>query len=122
MICGWGGVTAVTRTSLGGIRCIPETREMIEKSMHETVLVAQGLGIKVSDNIVDDYMKVTNTLPHETTTSLQRDIMAGRPSELEFLLGSVVSFGKELGIDTPINKFLYYSLLPQEIEAKKVSK
>jgi 2-dehydropantoate 2-reductase len=121
MICGWGGVTAVTRSSLGAIRSIPEIREMLEKSMRESVLVAQGLGIKVSNNIVDAYMKVTDNLPHETTTSLQRDIMSGKPSELNFLLGSVVRYGKELGINTPINNFIYYSLLPQEKEAGRGS-
>jgi 2-dehydropantoate 2-reductase len=119
MICGWGGVTAVTRSSLGAIRSIPETREMIEKSMHETIQIAQGLGIKVSDNIVNTYMKVTDNLPHETTTSLQRDIIIGKPSELDFLLGSIVRYGKELGVNTPINSYLYYSLLPQEMEARK---
>ncbi|MHA1983666.1 MAG: ketopantoate reductase family protein [Candidatus Hodarchaeales archaeon] len=119
MICGWGGVTAVTRSSLGVIRSIPETREMIEKSMYESVQVAQGLGINVSDKIVEAYMNATDSLPYDTTTSLQRDIMTGKPSELEFLLGSIVRYGKELEINTPINNFLYYSLLPQEREARR---
>jgi 2-dehydropantoate 2-reductase len=119
MICGWGGITTVTRSSIGVIRSIPEIREILENLMRETIKIAQGLGVKVSESIVETYLEFTDNLPYETTTSLQRDVMEGKPSELEFLLGSIVRFGKELGINTPISNFLYYSLLPQEMEARK---
>lgn len=52
------------------------------------------------------------------TVSMQRDIMDGRPSELEFQNGTVVRFGRDAGVQTPANAFVYYSLLPQEMQAR----
>ena len=52
------------------------------------------------------------------TSSLQRDIGAGRPSELEAWNGAVVRLGREAGVATPLNDFLYHSLLPLELKAR----
>jgi 2-dehydropantoate 2-reductase len=45
---------------------------------------------------------------------MQRDIMAGRPSELESQLGVVVRL---VGVEVPLHTFLYACLLPQERKA-----
>ncbi|MDX1514299.1 MAG: ketopantoate reductase C-terminal domain-containing protein, partial [Gammaproteobacteria bacterium] len=46
------------------------------------------------------------------------DIMDGRPSELEQQTGAVVRLGEAAGVDTPLNRFIYYSLLPMERAAR----
>lgn len=56
-------------------------------------------------------------MPRELTSSIQRDIMNGRPSELDGLNGAVVRLGKEAEVETPMNAFIYYSLLPGEMRA-----
>ncbi len=53
------------------------------------------------------------------TTAMQRDLMEGRPSELENFNGYIVQQGLELGIHTPTNSFIYHCLLPQEKQARK---
>ena len=118
-MCALGGVTAVTRSSIGTIRSLPETREMIEKSMLETVQVAQKLGMNMSERIVDTMMEWLDGIPEESTTSLQRDIMEGRPSELHFLVGSITKSGEKVGINVPINRFIYHSLLPMEMRTQE---
>ena len=50
--------------------------------------------------------------------NLGRDIMEGRHSELESQTGAVVRMGQEVGVETPINTFIYHSLLPQELKAQ----
>jgi len=50
---------------------------------------------------------------------ISADIMDGKPSELESQSGAVVRLGKEMGVDTPINTFIYDSLLPMEMRARK---
>ena len=50
---------------------------------------------------------------------MQRDVMAGRPSELEAQTGAVVRLGRELGVATPVNDFLYAALAPQEARARE---
>ncbi len=114
-MCALGGVTAVSRSPVGTIRSLPETREMVEKSMKETVQVAQKLGVNLSERIVDTMMGWLDVMPEESTTSLQRDIMEGKPSELHFLVGSIVKFGEKIGIHVPTNRFIYHSLLPMEL-------
>ena len=49
---------------------------------------------------------------------MQRDLMEGKPSELEVQNGGVVRLGLEVGVPTPVNTFIYHSLLPQEIRAR----
>jgi 2-dehydropantoate 2-reductase len=49
---------------------------------------------------------------------MQHDLIAGRPSELEDQNGAVVRLGRERVVTTPINAYLYASLLPQEKRAR----
>ena len=49
---------------------------------------------------------------------MQRDVMAGRPSELEAQNGSVVRLGRAVGVETPLHAYIYYSLLPLELRAR----
>lgn len=57
-------------------------------------------------------------MPRELTSSIQRDIMNARPSELDALNGAVVRLGKEAEVETPMNAFIYYSLLPGKMRAR----
>jgi 2-dehydropantoate 2-reductase len=51
---------------------------------------------------------------------MQRDVAAGRPSELEAIIGSVNRLGGAAGVPTPATQFIYASLLPQEARARAV--
>ncbi len=50
---------------------------------------------------------------------MQRDLIAGRPSELDVFNGYVVKEGERLNIPTPANSFIYHCLIPQEQKARK---
>jgi len=58
-------------------------------------------------------------MEYNTTASMQRDFMEGKPSELQNFNGYIVEQGKLLNIPTPVNKFTYHCLLPQELRARK---
>jgi 2-dehydropantoate 2-reductase len=64
-------------------------------------------------------MKSFDNSGYNTTASMQRDMMQGKPSELENFNGYIVKEGLLLGIETPVNSFIYYCLLPQENKARK---
>ena len=49
---------------------------------------------------------------------MHKDILEGRPSELEAQTGAVVRMGRELGVSTPTHDFIYASLLPLELKAR----
>jgi 2-dehydropantoate 2-reductase len=113
-----GGVGAVTRAPVGVLRTVPRTRKMLEDCMREILAVARARRIALADPIIGKTLAFVDSLAPDGTTSLQRDIMAGKPSELEAWNGAVVRFGRESGVATPFHAFIYDSLLPQEMQAR----
>lgn len=117
-IASFSGVGAVTRAPIGVIRSVPETREMMVGVMREIIAVANARGIPLGEDAVQRVLAFRDSLPPDSTASMQRDIMEGRPSELEWQNGAVVRLGREVGVETPLNAFIYHSLLPQELRAR----
>ncbi|HEY7355421.1 MAG TPA: 2-dehydropantoate 2-reductase [Ktedonobacterales bacterium] len=112
------GVGAITRAPAGAIRALPETRQMLEQVMRETLLVGQARGIALTEQAITKAFAGVDGVVESGTASMQRDIMAGRPSELEYQNGAVVRLGQEVGVATPVNALIYHSLLPQELRAR----
>ena len=108
------GLGALTRSSYGIMREMPETRRLLVALITEIHSIAKHLHIPLREDAVVLTMKVIDNLPYEATSSMQRDVMEGRPSELEYLTGEVVRLGSACGIDTPVNSFIYHCLLPME--------
>ena len=117
-VTAFGGVGAVTRAPLGVIRDVPETRRLLEGCMRETHAVARARGVALAEDGVARGMALLETLAPEGTTSLHRDIVDGKPSELEAWSGAVVRLGAESRVPTPLHGFLYASLLPLERRAR----
>ena len=118
LVTAWSGLGAVTRAPIGILRSLPETRRMLVEAMREIAAVAEAHAITLPEAIVDDTMAFFDGLPEGGTTSLQRDIMEGRPSELEAQPGAVVRLGHAVDLPTPLHSFIYHSLLPQERRAR----
>jgi 2-dehydropantoate 2-reductase len=114
----YGGVGAVSRAPAGVVRTLPETRRMLERGMQEILAVARARQVSLPDGIVEKSMALLDALDPSATTSLQRDIAAGRPSELDAWNGAVVRLGSAAGVPTPLHEFIYHSLLPQELHAR----
>ncbi len=112
------GVGAVTRLPVGVFRQLPETREMLIAAMEEIFVLARRRGVELPDDTVEKRLAFIDSIGASVTASMHRDIIEGRPSELESQNGAVVRMGKELGVPTPVNNFLYASLLPQEKRAR----
>lgn len=117
-IAPYSGVGAVTRSPAGVVRRLPETRELLESAMREVLSLARARGIAISEDAIQKAMANVDSLPEGATSSMQRDIMAGRASELESQSGAVVRMGREAKVETPINSFIYSSLLPLELIAR----
>jgi 2-dehydropantoate 2-reductase len=112
------GLGAVTRAPIGAIRSTPETRHLLEQALQEIAAVAHAKEIDLPENIVPRTMAFIDTLPPGITPSMQRDIESERPSELEAQNGAVVRMGLETGTQTPVHRFVYCCLLPQELHAR----
>jgi 2-dehydropantoate 2-reductase len=118
LVTSFGGVGAVTRAPIGIIRTIPETRRFLEQCMQEVRAVARARRVALADTVVADTMTIVDSLAAKGTTSLQRDIADGKPSELEFWNGAVVRLARDVDVPTPLHEFIYYCLLPQEMHAR----
>jgi 2-dehydropantoate 2-reductase len=118
-IAAFSGAGAVTRATIGEVRQCPPSLRMLQQLMEESVAVARTRGIKVCDDAVARTIAFIESLPASGTASMQRDIANGKPSELEEIIGAVVRFGDQTGVATPVMDFVYASLLPQELRARK---
>lgn len=113
-ICPVSGVGALTGRPIGELREEPASRAMVEAAMREIVAVAAGHGVALRPDIVERTLLFLDGLPPEGTASMQRDLLEGRPSELESQNGAVVRLGRHAGVPTPVNLDIYERLLPRE--------
>lgn len=118
VLASWGGLGAVTRAPIGVLRSLPQTRALLEEAMREIAAVAHHRQIALPGDAVARAMRFLDDAPPEGTTSMQRDILAGRPSELEAQNGAVVRLGRESGLLAPVHGFIYNCLLPMEMRAR----
>lgn len=117
-IAPFGGIGAVTRVSAGPMRIVPETRSLLEQAIVELATVGRAKGVNMAEDTQARILAFVDNLPEGTMASMTRDIMAGKPSELEAQNGAVVRMGKECGVPTPTHAFIYAALLPQERKAR----
>lgn len=114
----FGSVGAATRAPVGQVRTLPESRGLLRAAMEETATVARARGVRLPADAVDKAMALIDGVRPESTASMQRDIQAGRPSELFDQTGAVVRLAAEAGVDAPVHRLLYAALLPQETAAR----
>lgn len=107
------GIGALTRVPIGEWRGKPETRQMMREAMEEIHAVATARGVKLAPDAVDKSIAFLDTIAPDATMSMQRDIMAGKPSELEAQIGAVVRLGAAAGVATPVHSMLYEKLRPR---------
>ncbi|MFQ5936973.1 MAG: 2-dehydropantoate 2-reductase [Acidiferrobacterales bacterium] len=109
-LVGLSGVTSLTRQNIGALRKDPDTRALLTAVMTETATVARAQGIGIDADYVDNRLTSIDTLPAEMTSSMHQDLERGNRLELDWLSGAVVRLGRESGIDTPTNAFIYTAL------------
>lgn len=112
------GLLAVMRSPYGVVREIPQTRQMLYDLFVEIYQVAIAKGVHLNPEIVDKTMAMVDTFDYNTTSSLTRDVMEGKPSEIDYQNGTVVRMGEMLGVAAPVNKFIYDCIIPMELKAR----
>ncbi|MFG6179553.1 2-dehydropantoate 2-reductase [Halomonas sp. THAF12] len=117
-ICAMSGIGSLTRAPLGVTRRLPETRRLIVQILGEIEAVARARGVALPSDAVARAMDFIDAMPATSTASMQRDIVAGRPSELEAQNGAVVRLGQSVNVATPMNAMIHAALLPQENAAR----
>ena len=117
-ICATSGVGSYTRLSIGEIRANAETRSMLQNALEETTAIARARGIAIAGDFVQSTMQRIEGIAPHVIPSMQKDMMAGRPSELNEQTGAVVRMGKTANIPTPTHEKILSALLPLEQKAR----
>jgi 2-dehydropantoate 2-reductase len=118
LVVPFGGIGAVSRAPIGVITTTPETRALLATGMQEVAAVAHALGVQLPPETFERTLALLGATTPAGTSSLQRDIAAGKPSELDAWTGAVVRLGVKHGVPTPVHAFIYAALLPLERRAR----
>jgi 2-dehydropantoate 2-reductase len=106
----WGSlafntVSALTRSTMAGICRDPETRSLARDLMLETEAVANAVGIQMRVPLERRLAGAERVGEHKT--SMLQDIEAGRETEVEAIIGSVLEIARLTGIDMPRAQTVY---------------
>ncbi|WP_399089530.1 2-dehydropantoate 2-reductase [Streptomyces sp. BBFR2] len=114
----FGSLGAVTDAGFGELRSRPGTRRLLADGMAEVARLARAADVELPDDLVESTLAFIDRQPAQGTSSLQRDILAGLPSELDAWTGAVVRLGDRLGTPTPVHDVLYEVLNLREERAR----
>ena len=106
------GVFCVVRGDRQTIWETPETKALYRRAIVEAVDVARARGVALADSVPDEHVAILDGFPPDWKPSMAVALEEGHPLELESLQGDLCAMGKEAGVPTPINAFIYACLKP----------
>ncbi|MGH9746057.1 MAG: ketopantoate reductase family protein [Candidatus Acidiferrales bacterium] len=98
-------ISALTGATLVQMARDPEVGALVRKIMEETVAVGAKLGLEVPITIDQRIAGAEKVGEHKT--SMLQDLEAGRPIELEAVVGAVVELGERVGVPMPHTRSVY---------------
>ena len=98
-------MSALTGATLVEMVTHPETSATVRAVMTEADEVAQGLGVRLPFTVEQRMEGARKVGAHKT--SMLQDLEAGRPMELESVVGVVIELGEKLGLPMPLTRTLY---------------
>jgi 2-dehydropantoate 2-reductase len=111
-------VGALSRSSIGTFRSDAGARVVLTTLMDEVVTIARHRGVTLRDDAVARRLAIIDGLAHDATISMQRDLVAGRISELMEQSVALIANAKALGISTPVHDVCVPLLALQEQAAR----
>ena len=79
-----------------------EEREAFKTMIREIAALAEAMGVPFERDMVEVNLKILSTLASEATTSMQRDVMDGKSSEIDGLVYEVVCMGESCHVPVPM--------------------
>ena len=115
-----GSLGAAANAPIGVLRT--DLRDAFTRAVGEVIAVAAAQGHDLATDDAPDpvaaALRMADAQPAGATTSMQRDIAAGLPSELDAQLGALCRAGDEAGVPTPVLDLAHSVLAPQEAAAR----
>jgi 2-dehydropantoate 2-reductase len=98
-------ISALTGATLVQMARDPDVNALVRRIMEETVAVGAKLGLEVPITIDQRIAGAEKVGEHKT--SMLQDLEAGRPIELEAVVGAVVELGERLNVPMPHTRAVY---------------
>ncbi|MEE8465157.1 MAG: 2-dehydropantoate 2-reductase [Dehalococcoidia bacterium] len=106
------GMASAARLSPRDLIEFPEGSTMFRSAIQEVANVATANGVPLGQEDIQGAMDLIAARPMGARGSMQADLEAGRPLELEAIVGSVGRIGRKVNVPTPVFDMLYTLLLP----------
>lgn len=97
-----GAAAVYHECTAGAMQKEGEERNTFIGMVKEVLAIAEAMGVKFDKDLVEVNLKLMDANPPGETTSMQRDILAGRLSEADGLILRVIRLGREYGVPTPL--------------------
>ena len=98
-------ISALTGATLAKMARDPDVNALVRRIMEETIAVGAKLGLEVPITIDQRIAGAEKVGEHKT--SMLQDLEAGRPIELEAVVGAVVELGDRLNVPMPHTRAVY---------------
>lgn len=98
-------ISALTGATLAQMLSNPDTASLIRNIMQETEQLTEKLGVKMQVSIEQRMAGAAKVGEHKT--SMLQDLEAGRPLELEAIVGAVLEVGERVGLAMPHTRSVY---------------
>jgi 2-dehydropantoate 2-reductase len=108
-------LTTAYHKTVGEIRDDTKINKLMIEMVEESVLVAGKEGVDIKS---EDVIYQINSLPEKLTTSMQRDVAAGRVSEIESITGGVLRLAESYNVPVPVHKYIY-EMINKDISTQK---
>jgi 2-dehydropantoate 2-reductase len=102
-----GALCGITKLPYGDLYQLPEIRDCAFEAILEGINVAKANDVVLSTEDPEDiWLKAAAGLPYEFKTSMLQSLEKGQKTEIDYINGAVVRWGKKSNIATPVNKAL----------------
>ena len=108
-------VVMVFEGTYGTIQAPGRPREMMIAAMREVLELSKYEGVKLTEDDLNFYVELMNTMSPQGMPSMRQDGLAHRRSEVELFSGTVCRLAKKHGLSVPVNEWLYARV--REMEA-----
>lgn len=103
----FSGMTALCLSPIGEVLGDSRTRALFERCLREAISVARAMRVDIAESRFDAMMATALNFAPDSKSSLLVDVEAGRRNEIEALNGALARFGRQHGVDVPINELIY---------------
>ncbi len=99
-------LTAILRLRNGELLERPSARETMRAAVAEAAAAARSAGVDISDAAAVEMVETVARRTAANISSMHQDVLAGRPTEIDFICGAIAAQADKHSIPVPVNRTL----------------